>query len=251
MLLHYKKTGSGPVVVLLHGFLLSLDYWHDVQKDLEKNYTVISIDLLGFGHSPKPKKANYTIGEQVAAIHDTLSHLEVQHFTLVGHSMGGVIAAAYANKYPSHITKLLLYMPPIFLSPTQAHLSISTTNTLYRLGLYSPYGRALWLPIRAVMQLAPYILKSPQKHAAKSLRYSRHRSRTLSQKNIIEGAPLPPILENIEVSTILFVGKVDRQIYQHNLSKHPIKNAKITLNYIDAGHHFLVQNPTHLRSQLM
>lgn len=250
-MLHYKKTGHGPVVVLIHGFLLSLDYWHDVQHDLEKHYTVVSVDLLGFGHSPKPRKSQYTLQEQVHHLHEALSSLNITECILVGHSMGAVVAASYANHYPKQINKLLLYMPPIFLSPTQAYLSISKTNILYRLGLYSPYGRILWLPVRAAMHIAPLVTKAPIKHAARSMRYSRHRSRAFSQKNIVEGTPLIPLLKTLSVPTQLFIGLKDRGIYQANLAKHIAELSHITITKINDGHHYVVKNPHHIRKHLM
>lgn len=250
-MLHYKKTGHGPVVVLIHGFLLSLDYWHDVQRDLEKHYTVVSVDLLGFGRSPKPKTNQYTLEEQVHHLHETLAHLGITQCILVGHSMGAVAATSYANHYPEQINTLLLYMPPIFLSSSQAHLSISQTNSLYRLGLYSSYGRILWPPLRILMHIAPYATKAPLKHIAKSLRYSSHRSRVLSQKNIIEGTPLIPLLKALSVPTQLFIGLKDRDIYQTNLAKHIAELSHITITKINDGHHYVVKNPYHTRKHLM
>jgi pimeloyl-ACP methyl ester carboxylesterase len=250
-MLHYKKTGSGPVIVLIHGFLLSSEYWSDVQKDLEKNFTVISIDLIGFGKSPKPKSSHYTLGEQVRAIHTTLSKLEISSFILAGHSMGGVIAAQYAVAYPQQVKKLLLYMPPFFLSSSQAYRSISQTNTLYRIGLYSNYGRLLWAPVKVLTRVSPYITKPPYAYIAKALQGSTHKSRTLSQRNIIEGEPLLPILQRLKVPTTLYVGKKDRLIYQDNIAITVDKLHHISIQYLDTGHHFIVKNPTHLRSTLV
>ena len=251
MILHYKKSGTGPVVVLIHGFLLSSDYWYEVQKSLENSYTVISIDLLGFGRSPKPLDSQYTLKEQVEALHATLRHLDVSSCILVGHSMGGVVAAQYAVTYPQSVTRLFLYMPPLFTSPTQAYHSISQTNTLYRFGLYSPYGRLLWLPVRGIMHIAPYAITAPYRHIATALRHSTHSSRTLSQRHIIEGSPLFPILEHLTVPTTLYVGKKDRKIYQNNLAHNATVLSHINVQLLDAGHHFIVKNPTHLRKVLM
>lgn len=250
-MLRYKKSGSGPTIVLIHGFLLSYDYWHDTQRDLEQHFTVISIDLLGFGRSPKPKHSNYTLSDQVAALHHTLTELGVDSCILVGHSMGGVIAARYAVLYPQQVTRLLLYMPPIFSSPTQAYQSIYQTNTLYRIGLYSPYGRLLWIPIRGIMQVAPFVLNSPKKHVARALRRSTHQSRILSQKHIIEGEPLIPILRKLRTPTDLFIGRQDRLIYQDNIAKDKQQLHHISIHYLDHGHHFIVKNPTHIRHTIM
>ena len=65
-ILYYEKTGQGPIIVLLHGYMTAGRYWDSVRTQLGKNYTVITIDLLGFGNSPKPKHSNYDYEEHLA-----------------------------------------------------------------------------------------------------------------------------------------------------------------------------------------
>jgi pimeloyl-ACP methyl ester carboxylesterase len=251
MLLHYKKTGSGPVVVLLHGYLSSLSYWRDVTTDLSKNYTVVTLDLLGFGASPKPHTSTYTIEEQVAAIHETLAQSGVQRFQLVGHSMGAVIAARYSTTYPVQVVQQLLYMPPIFTSAQQAEKEIKSTNTLYRVGLYSPLSRLLWPVAKLVAARSARHAGKARSHIIHGLSSNTHRSRTLSRINIIERASLLEILQKTTIPTHLFVGIYDRAIYRKNLTNFPLKSVKIATTHVDGGHHFPVKNPSHIREYLV
>ena len=77
---------------------------------------MIAIDLLGFGESPAPDDATYTIAEHEAALARTIDSLRLREpFVLVGHSMGSLIAARYAATHPRRLRKLVLVSPPVYL----------------------------------------------------------------------------------------------------------------------------------------
>lgn len=252
MKLHYKKLGTGPAVILLHGYLSSSDYWRETAEILAHSHTVITLDLLGFGSSPKPSTSDYTVTEQVRSIHDTITHLGITQYSIIGHSMGAVIAAAYSNAYPSEVTQQLLYMPPIFTSQQQAEQEIKSTNVLYSAVLYSPLSRFLWpiIALGAGHSIAR-VPKTPYRHIAAGLKMSTHRSRTLSRKNIIEQTALLPILQQTKCPTHLFVGKKDRAIYSTNLQQHTHLAPSVSVHIINDGHHFPARNPTHYQTFLM
>ncbi len=106
-----RYTGTTPPVVMLHGLGGTTRYWTSVFKFIEKNRAVTLIDLLGFGDSPKPLRP-YTLDRHLAE----LSPILMQHkkCILVGHSMGAVIALAYAARFPEHVKKLVLISLPYF-----------------------------------------------------------------------------------------------------------------------------------------
>ena len=111
--------GDGPVVVLVHGIASSSVTFQNLVPLLEPTHRVISIDILGFGRSPVPPDADYTIEEHVASLHATLRALKVHDFVLVGHSLGSLIVARYAADHPSGITRLVLIGPPVYGSPNE------------------------------------------------------------------------------------------------------------------------------------
>jgi pimeloyl-ACP methyl ester carboxylesterase len=125
-LLHVASDrGQGPVVVLIHGVASSSVTFQNVLPLIEGAHRCITIDLLGFGESPIPAKAEYTLAEHVAAISRTIESLKLRApFTLVGHSMGALIAARYAARTPKRVDKVVLVSPPIYLSPDE----LSDTN---------------------------------------------------------------------------------------------------------------------------
>ena len=108
--------GAGHSVVFLHGLASTSATFDLVVPLLTPTHRVISLDLLGFGGSPAPSTASYTLEEHVAAVESTLRSLKISgRITLVGHSLGSLIAARYAARNPSLLSHLILVSPPIYL----------------------------------------------------------------------------------------------------------------------------------------
>lgn len=104
------KTGR-KVLVLLHGIEGNSAYWDKLVPVLAEKYRVITTDLLGFGASPKPNNVAYTLDDQVAWLHRTLAARGVGSFEIVGHSLGALVAMAYAGTYPREVKEITLVAP--------------------------------------------------------------------------------------------------------------------------------------------
>jgi Predicted hydrolases or acyltransferases (alpha/beta hydrolase superfamily) len=108
--------GAGQPVILLHGIASSSATFDLVVPLLRDNHRVISLDLLGFGKSPSPATASYTLEEHVASVDRTIRSLKLTgRITLVGHSLGSLIAARYAAQNPALFSHLILVSPPVYL----------------------------------------------------------------------------------------------------------------------------------------
>ncbi len=107
-------------MVLIHGVASSSVTFQNVIPLIEGSHRVIAIDLLGFGESPIPENSEYTIDEHAAALERTIRSLKLHGaFTLVGHSMGALIAARIAARSPRQVDKVVLVSPPIYVSPDE------------------------------------------------------------------------------------------------------------------------------------
>lgn len=104
----YYEGGKGPTVVLLHGYAGDRDVWLDVAPYLTNNFHLIIPDLPGWGQSTRRPDANYDIAHQAARFAGFVHTLELKHFVLVGHSMGGAIAGTYASAHPDNVRSLVL-----------------------------------------------------------------------------------------------------------------------------------------------
>jgi len=105
--LAYQKRGKGRTIVLLHGFLGSSKIWKEFVPRLSKRFQVLTVDLLGHGASDCLGYA-HNMELHAESINSLLSHLKIRKAVFVGHSMGGYVGLAFAEKYPDKVLGLML-----------------------------------------------------------------------------------------------------------------------------------------------
>jgi pimeloyl-ACP methyl ester carboxylesterase len=127
--IHYMMGGSGPAVLLLHGFAETSRMWAPILPILGAKFTVVAPDLPGIGDSSIPKDE---IGMKRAAtqIRKLVRSLGIEKARVVGHDIGLMVAYAYAAQFPSETEKLAVmdaFLPgvpgwePIYNSPSYWH----------------------------------------------------------------------------------------------------------------------------------
>lgn len=104
----YLEGGRGAPLLLLHGFGANKDNFVRVAKFLTPHYRVIVPDLVGFGESSRPAKADYAPRAQAERLHAFARKLGITRLHLGGNSMGGHIALTYAAQYPKEVESLWL-----------------------------------------------------------------------------------------------------------------------------------------------
>ena len=110
--LYVRVGGSGPAVVMLHGFGDTGDMWAPLAKALYKNHTVIVPDLRGMGLSSQPN-SGYDKKTQATDIAMVMDKLNVQKADLVTHDIGNMVGYALAAQYPDRITKWVVIDAPL------------------------------------------------------------------------------------------------------------------------------------------
>ena len=105
--IHYAETGSGPVIVLLHGLWGGTNEWQAIIEPLARTHRVIAMDFIGFHGSSKPEAQyhNALLSQFLAGFIETLKLSDV---TLMGHAMGANTATYTAIHHPANISKLVL-----------------------------------------------------------------------------------------------------------------------------------------------
>jgi pimeloyl-ACP methyl ester carboxylesterase len=108
--IRYSDSGKGRVVVLLHGFLESLEIWfgNGFAQELSKHYRIVAIDLPGHGKSDCVGYV-HRMERMAKVVKCVMDQLGLRRYTLIGHSMGGYVSLAFAEKYPEHVTGLCLF----------------------------------------------------------------------------------------------------------------------------------------------
>jgi uncharacterized protein (TIGR04551 family) len=104
----YREIGSGPAVVLIHGFSASLESWAYVAPELASTHRVIAVDLKGFGWSSRPE-GDYSPGAEAQLVWHVLDKLGVKDVAIVGHSWGTSVALNMAVQQPERTRKIALY----------------------------------------------------------------------------------------------------------------------------------------------
>ena len=109
---HVRVGGTGPAVVLLHGYGETGDMWVPLANDLERDRTVIVPDLRGMGLSAKPASGydKKTQGHDVAGILDAL---KIERVALVTHDIGNMVGYAFAAQYRHRVTRFVLTDAPL------------------------------------------------------------------------------------------------------------------------------------------
>lgn len=102
-------------VLMIHGIGASGKMWDSVIKQLPNDIRIITIDLLGFGQSPKPTWAVYNAKTQARSVFATYLRLRVDSpVIIVGHSLGSLVAVDIAKRYPLAVRSLILCSPPFY-----------------------------------------------------------------------------------------------------------------------------------------
>lgn len=106
--INFSDHGEGKTLVLLHGFLESLEMWNDFDTVLSNDFRVICIDLPGHGKSPV-YSGNLTMEVMARWVKTVLDHLQIKSCTMVGHSMGGYVTLEFARQYPEMLKGFALF----------------------------------------------------------------------------------------------------------------------------------------------
>lgn len=103
-----EGTGTGKAIVLLHGFLESMGIWDEFSRALSKHFRVLSIDLPGHGGSEILAEV-HSMELMADAVHGVLEHCGISQCVMVGHSMGGYVALAFARRYEKMLKGICLF----------------------------------------------------------------------------------------------------------------------------------------------
>lgn len=114
MPVHYRITGEGDPILLLHGTGASLHTWETWTEVLQDSLQVISVDLPAFGLTGPHPERDYSIDSYVRFVQDFTTMLGLDSFSLAGNSLGGLIAWSYTAAYPEKVTNLMLLDPSGF-----------------------------------------------------------------------------------------------------------------------------------------
>ncbi|ULC59965.1 alpha/beta hydrolase [Flaviramulus sp. BrNp1-15] len=242
----YEYEGKGSAVVLLHGFLENSNMWRPFISSLSKKNKVICIDLLGHG---KTGCLGYIHSMELMAeaVEVVLKHLRIRRYTFIGHSMGGYVALAFAEKNP-HTIKGLCLMNSTASADTdekkknrdRAILAVKQNHKIFiRLSitnLFRPKNRKLFS--KDIIQIIEEAQKTPQQGIIAALEGMKIRKdRKL-------------LLQNNTYKQMIIIGKKDPALdYQSLINQ--TKNTEVEIVEFPDGHMSFIENKNDLSKTIM
>lgn len=211
----YKLTvaydsGSGEPIILLHGIASNSTTWRNVTPLLPDNKRVVAFDLLGFGVSPKPDWATYNLDDHAKAVAATIKKLRLKRVTLVGHSMGSLIAVHVASQYPKLVKQLVLCSMPLYVNDdiTNAVASYKKTDRHLSNAYFSVYQAIAERP-ELTLKGAQQIVKLAGNDTSFRLDESTWTSFKQSLKNSIENQTTLSELATLRIPITILYGQFD------------------------------------------
>ena len=233
----FTDTGKGSVLVLLHGFLENSSMWYKIIPILSKKNRVITIDLLGHG---KTESLSYvhTMKDQAQMIKAVLNHLRLRRYTIIGHSLGGYIALAFAELYSDNIKKLVL------MNSTAVADTLEKQKNRERAIAMVKQNKNTFIKI-AIPNL---FTKQSRLKFKKEINFVKKEALKTSLQGIIaslEGMKIrkdqTQILENKHFEKLFIIGRKDPLLSYKSLIKQT-KNTKIKIAEFTNGHMSHIEN---------
>ncbi|WP_042456872.1 alpha/beta fold hydrolase [Neobacillus dielmonensis] len=238
----YMDEGEGFPIVLLHGFCGSSGYWQEVVPVLTKNYRVIAPDLPGHGQS-EVLRAPCTMEDLAAIILGFLDELHVQNVIMLGHSLGGYITLAFAEKYLDRLKGFSIVHSTAFPDSEEAKKNReANVQRINQNGIHSFVEGLVPNLFATENSNKPYVA------AAKEIGYSTSPQGAMDTLIAMKNRPdRNSVLEATGLPVLLIAGENDRIVSPDktfSVSKTNIKHALIK----DAGHMSMYENPEELIS---
>ena len=206
-------AANGRTVLLLHGKNFSGYYWERVIRLLaSRGFRVVAPDQIGFGLSSRPD-IHYSLHQMGADTKALLDHLDIAHVVVVGHSMGGMLAARFTLLYPGMVEKLVLE-DPIGLEDYRTFVPYASVEELYKNELAATYESFLnyqktyytsWKP-----EYEPYV--RDQAWVLGTGEYPRDALASALTYEMAYQQPVCYEFSRIAVPTLLIIGREDRTV---------------------------------------
>lgn len=232
-MLNFERKGNGKeTLVLLHGFMENLSIWSDMEPHLSDNFSLLKIDLPGHGQSEIIAEVQ-TMEMMAEEVKKVLDHENITKIHLLGHSMGGYVSLAFAEKYPEYLKSLTLFFSTYF--PDDAEKKEQRIKS-YRIikDAFAHYARAgvpnLFNPNEKD------ILEGKIETALEVALSTNNLGALASVKGMVERTDKKHIMENLEAKILVLAGKHDNAVKTETMIKHLPDRTNIKSYILDCGH---------------
>ncbi|MFH0895690.1 MAG: alpha/beta hydrolase [Bacteroidota bacterium] len=231
--IHFKITGSGPAIVFLHGFTESLEIWNAFATRLKKQCTVVCIDLPAHGKSEVVEKV-LTMDLIADIVKHVLDECKIKQCVMVGHSMGGYVTMAFAEKYPEMLKGFCLFHSNASADSEEAKQNRDRAAALV-LSSHSEFLYSFIPDLFAPENVKKFTVEIEElKNAAASQMTPEGIVACL--KGMKERPDRTHVLKNSKVPVLFILGKKDKRIPVDVVMKQVVLPAHSQLLLLDIGH---------------
>lgn len=232
-MLNFERKGNGKeTLVLLHGFMENLSIWNDIEPHLSEGFSLVKIDLPGHGQSEIIAEVQ-TMELMAEEVKKVLDDQNLNKVHLLGHSMGGYVSLAFAEKYPDLLKSLTLFFSTYF--PDDAEKKEQRIKS-YRIikDAFAHYARAgvpnLFNPNEKD------ILEGKIETALKTALSTDNLGALASVKGMAERTDKKQILENLDAKILILAGKHDNAVKTEVMINGLPDRTNIKSYILDCGH---------------
>lgn len=233
----FKNNKAKETLVLLHGFLESSTMWSPIVPYLTLNHNLITIDLPGFGKS-KCKNTVHTMEFFAQTVKEVLDQEGTNTCIVLGHSMGGYVALAFAELYPDTILKLILLNSSTLADSEARKLQRDQAVKL------ANQNKERYVSL-AISNLFTETAKKQFPEAIKKLKKEAKSFELCGITAALQGMKLrkdrTKLVKSLDCPKILIAGKQDLLI-PYDTSKQLAKKANLDLFSLSGGHMGMIEN---------
>ena len=202
----YRDHGKGNAIVLLHGYLETGEVWRPFEKLLSQNFRVLSVDLPGHGGSEVTGEI-HTVEYMADAVRAVIKEAGENKVLLIGHSLGGYVTLAFAEKYPQMLSGYVLFHSHPFPDSPEAIAKRKREITVVRAG-----KKDMMYPASISMMFAERNLKKMPAALARSKKVASQNSAEgiIAMLNGMMARPSRvPVIENGAIPLLWILGRHD------------------------------------------
>ncbi|WKS95636.1 alpha/beta fold hydrolase [Riemerella columbina] len=232
-MLHHEIVGNGSqVLVLLHGFMESTKIWDFMEDYLSEAFKIVKIDLPGHGQSPLYHSTN-TMAFMAEEVKKCTDSLGISQFHLLGHSMGGYVSLAFAEKYPESLKSLTLFFSTFLPDDEEKkeqrrksfRIILENFKAYVNAGMPALFNPSEKVQLQDKIEIATQIALNTSPEGALA-----------AVKGMIERENTCAILEQLEAKIILIAGQYDQAVKTEQTLKELPQRASVKSYVLDCGH---------------
>ena len=239
-MLNFEIKGTNKeTLILLHGFMENLFIWDDMESELLKKFKLVKIDLPGHGKSENFAEI-HTMELMAEKVNEVAEFLKIEKFHLLGHSMGGYVSLAFAEKFPEKLKSLTLFFSTYFADDEEKKQQREKSLRIIKEN-FKTYVNA---GVPNLFNENEREFLEEKINLAKEIALSTNNDGVLAAvKGMIRRTDRSEVLENLDAKILIIAGNHDNALNTQKTIENLPKKKNIKSYILDCGHNGQWEKP--------